>query len=171
MIDWSLSPDSSALDIALGFSEYGFKVIPVTRAEKRPTVAWKKYQEEIVPDDHEIRLWFTNANGVMPALICGDFVVVDADTPEAVGWCIKNLTFTPFRVTTGRGVHFYYCNRIGFGRYTARRGQVEPEKEIDIILDAYKNENMSKETRFLMIEDTINYNFAGTGIAKFVAGI
>ena len=44
------------------------------------------------------------------------------------------------------------------------------KKEIDIILDSYKNENMSKETRFLMIEDTINYNFAGTGIAKFVAG-
>jgi ABC-type transporter MlaC component len=44
------------------------------------------------------------------------------------------------------------------------------KKEIDIILDAYKNENMSKETRFLMIEDTINYNFAGAGIAKFVSG-
>ena len=44
------------------------------------------------------------------------------------------------------------------------------KKEIDIILDAYKNDSMSKETRFLMIEDTINYNFAGTGIAKFVAG-
>ena len=44
------------------------------------------------------------------------------------------------------------------------------KKEIDIILDAYKNVNMSNETRFLMIEDTINYNFAGTGIAKFVAG-
>ena len=44
------------------------------------------------------------------------------------------------------------------------------KKEIDIILDSYKNESMSKETRFLMIEDTINYNFAGTGIAKFVAG-
>ena len=44
------------------------------------------------------------------------------------------------------------------------------KKEIDIILDAYKNVNMSNETRFLMIEDTINYNFAGTGIAKFVSG-
>ena len=44
------------------------------------------------------------------------------------------------------------------------------KKEIDIILDSYKNVNMSKETRFLMIEDTINYNFAGSGIAKFVAG-
>ena len=44
------------------------------------------------------------------------------------------------------------------------------KKEIDIILGAYKNTNMTNETRFLMIEDTINYNFAGTGIAKFVAG-
>jgi ABC-type transporter MlaC component len=43
-------------------------------------------------------------------------------------------------------------------------------KEIDIILDAYKNENISNEKRFLMIEDTINSNFAGAGIAKFVAG-
>ena len=29
---------------------------------------------------------------------------------------------------------------------------------------------MSDETKFLMIEDTINYNFAGAGIAKFVSG-
>lgn len=44
------------------------------------------------------------------------------------------------------------------------------KKEIDVILNSYKNENMTDETRFLMIEDTINYNFAGAGIAKFVAG-
>ena len=42
--------------------------------------------------------------------------------------------------------------------------------EIDKILSAYKNENISNETRFLMIEKTINDNFAGTGIAKFVVG-
>ena len=44
------------------------------------------------------------------------------------------------------------------------------KKEIDVILNAYKNINMSDETKFLMIEDTINYNFAGAGIAKFVSG-
>lgn len=44
------------------------------------------------------------------------------------------------------------------------------KKEIDVILNAYKNDKMSDETKFLMIEDTINYNFAGAGIAKFVAG-
>ena len=44
------------------------------------------------------------------------------------------------------------------------------KKEIDIILEAYKNQNLSNENRFLLIEETINNNFAGTGIAKFVAG-
>ena len=44
------------------------------------------------------------------------------------------------------------------------------KKEIDIILEAYKNQNISNENRFLLIEKTINNNFAGTGIAKFVAG-
>ena len=43
-------------------------------------------------------------------------------------------------------------------------------KEINIILNAYLNENISNEERFLMIEQTINENFAGTGIAKFIAG-
>ena len=38
------------------------------------------------------------------------------------------------------------------------------------ILNAYLNENISNEERFLMIEQTINENFAGTGIAKFIAG-
>ena len=44
------------------------------------------------------------------------------------------------------------------------------KREIDVILEAYKNQNLSKENRFLLIEETINNNFAGTGIAKFVAG-
>ena len=44
------------------------------------------------------------------------------------------------------------------------------KREIDIILEAYKNQNLSNEKKFLLIEKTINNNFAGTGIAKFVAG-
>ena len=42
--------------------------------------------------------------------------------------------------------------------------------EIDSILDAYKNTQISKVERFALIEETINNNFAGAGIAKFVAG-
>ena len=43
-------------------------------------------------------------------------------------------------------------------------------KEIDIIISAYQNDNLNNENKFLLIEKTINNNFAGTGIAKFVAG-
>ena len=43
-------------------------------------------------------------------------------------------------------------------------------QEIDIIISAYQNTNLPNENKFLMIEQTINNNFAGTGIAKFVAG-
>ena len=44
------------------------------------------------------------------------------------------------------------------------------KKEIDTIISAYQNNNLPNENKFLMVENTINNNFAGTGIAKFVAG-
>ena len=44
------------------------------------------------------------------------------------------------------------------------------KKEIDIILSSYQNENLPNENKFLMVEQTINNNFAGAGIAKFVSG-
>ena len=43
-------------------------------------------------------------------------------------------------------------------------------KEVDVIIAAYQNNNLPNENKFLMVENTINNNFAGTGIAKFVAG-
>lgn len=43
-------------------------------------------------------------------------------------------------------------------------------KEIEIIISAYQDNSLSNENKFLMVENTINNNFAGTGIAKFVAG-
>ena len=42
--------------------------------------------------------------------------------------------------------------------------------EIDIILNAYKNTSFSNAERFELIENTINNNFAGAGIGKFVSG-
>ena len=44
------------------------------------------------------------------------------------------------------------------------------KQQINIILDAYKNTSISEVDRFNLIEDSINNNFAGAGIAKFVAG-
>ena len=42
--------------------------------------------------------------------------------------------------------------------------------EIDKIIYAYQNNDLPSENRFLMLEQTINNNFAGSGIAKFVSG-
>ena len=44
------------------------------------------------------------------------------------------------------------------------------KKKIDTILDAYKDTSISKVDRFNLIEDSINNNFAGAGISKFVVG-
>jgi len=44
------------------------------------------------------------------------------------------------------------------------------KSEIDNILNAYNNDSISNEQRFEAIENSINKNFAGAGIAKFVAG-
>ena len=44
------------------------------------------------------------------------------------------------------------------------------KNEVDYILNIYKNDNITNVERYNYIEDTINKNFAGAGIAKFVAG-
>ena len=44
------------------------------------------------------------------------------------------------------------------------------DKEISKIISSYQNDSLPNENKFLLIEQTINNNFAGTGIAKFVAG-
>ena len=44
------------------------------------------------------------------------------------------------------------------------------KQQIDVILEAYKDTSISKVDRFDLIEDTINKNFAGKAISKFVAG-
>ena len=41
-------------------------------------------------------------------------------------------------------------------------------QEIDIIISAYKNTDLPNENKFLMVENTINNNFAGTGIANLL---
>ena len=52
----------------------------------------------------------------------------------------------------------------------ANEAKIWLNKEIDIIISAYQNNDLPNENKFLMVENTINNNFAGTGIAKFVAG-
>ena len=70
--------------------------------------------------------------------------------------------------------NFYFLYFFIFIIYSNNLFADEPSKwlknEIDKILISYQNNDLPNENRFLMIEQTINNNFAGTGIAKFVAG-
>ena len=70
-----------------------------------------------------------------------------------------------------RLIKFLYIFLV-FVSFNAKANEVKDwlNKEIDTIISAYQNNNLSTENKFLMIENTINNNFAGTGIAKFVAG-
>jgi len=65
-------------------------------------------------------------------------------------------------------VFFYFC--LSSSAILGDEASDWLKKEIDIILNAYQNENLPNENKFLMVEQTINNNFAGAGIAKFVSG-
>ena len=62
-------------------------------------------------------------------------------------------------------IFFFNSNNI-----FADEASIWLKSEIDKILISYQNSDLPNENRFLMIEQTINNNFAGAGIAKFVAG-
>lgn len=135
MFHINVTAQDSALDLALAYHEEGISVVPLLRANKVPPKelgGWQRFQET-QPTTAEIEKWFKGRNDLVVALVTGKFIVVDADTPEAVNWADNNLPVTPFKVATGKGVHYYYNNPENFTTYVARRGQDhDPDKLIDI---------------------------------------
>jgi hypothetical protein len=123
------------LDLALAYAEYGISVVPLHRHNKVPPKelgGWQKFQER-QPTTEEIEKWFKGRDDLVVALVCGKFIVIDADTPEAVNWCEANLPITPFKVATGKGVHYYYNNPENFTTWVAKRTEgYDPAKLIDI---------------------------------------
>ena len=87
---------------------------------KTPRVSWAAYQK-IQPSDEEIQRWhqeYPNANW---AAITGiTFVVIDADSDEAVEWISGGgITQSPLVQRTPRGgAHYFY----GVGQHTVRTG-------------------------------------------------
>ncbi len=70
-----------------------------------------------------------------------------------------------------RSINFFFITLVLLS-FNAKANDAKNwlNKEINFIISSYENNNISNENKFLMIENTINNNFAGTGIAKFVAG-
>ena len=135
MFNIQATSQDSALELALAYAEHGISVVPLQRHNKVPPKelgSWEKYKKQ-QPTTEEINTWFKDRNDLVVALVCGDFIVADADTPEAVAWADKNLPPTPFKVTTGKGVHYYYNNPENFTTYVAKRTVgCDPAKLIDI---------------------------------------
>lgn len=95
-------------DKAREYWERGFTLIPCKG--KRPIVAWRDYAEDGVPDEL-MEAWLEDPKYASCnwAIITGlESVVADADSEEAIAWCEANLPFTPLRVRTGRGMHYYF---------------------------------------------------------------
>ena len=91
----------------------GYFFVPWRQPEdevKHPSVKWTRWQTERIPWEtvqqyHESRLqaeWCVIAGAV------SGVVVVDADDPQALSWCERNLPKTPITCETKRGRHYYF---------------------------------------------------------------
>ena len=93
---------------------------------KQPRVAWKPYQTE-APTESMVRAWWTQWPEANIGLACGELIVVDADSAESVSWCRTSLPHTPWRVKTGKGMHFYYRRNP----FVEIRNSADPHAKID----------------------------------------
>ena len=135
MLNIEVSAQDTALDLALAYLEHGYSPVPLMRHNKVPPKelgGWQQFKDK-QPSEEQIKKWFEGRDDLVVALICGKFIVVDADTPEAVIWAEKNLPNTPCKVVTGKGMHYYYNNPENYTTYVARRtNSSDPAKLIDI---------------------------------------
>lgn len=96
-------------ELAKLFVSSGLSVIPVPFGKKNPVIKWKEYQSRFA-NDSELKRWFLendNTLGFVTGKISG-LIVIDLDSDCAVEWAKHNLPYTPIKVKTNRGMHFYY---------------------------------------------------------------
>ncbi len=122
-----------ALDYALELWRRGLAVIPVPRPRagvqpgqpgdgKVPAIAWRAYQQRR-PTEAELRAWFATEQNI--AVITGavpGVVVIDADSPDSLRWCVRHLPYTPWQTQTKRGFHLWYRHP---GRLVRNRAKLE----------------------------------------------
>tara|TARA_R100000541_G_scaffold8452_1_gene15990 strand:+ start:438 stop:2558 length:2121 start_codon:yes stop_codon:yes gene_type:complete len=135
MFQLNINEDDSSLDIALAYFDDGYNVVPLQRSNKKPPSflgSWEQYKETR-PSRELVESWFKDRDNLQVALVCGKFVVVDADSPEAMDWVERNLPACPFKVITGKGMHYYYNNPENYTTFATRRTNETPiERLIDI---------------------------------------
>lgn len=136
---------SELLESALAYCEAGFSVLPwnyVFREgtpNKVPNRIWqgaRTWKTDVVPKmvEAEIRAhWraYPDDNvGIATGRVSG-VVVLDADDDAASAWVRANLPTTPWRISTGRGVHFGYRAPTFDIKTAAKLGCREPRRRAD----------------------------------------
>jgi hypothetical protein len=131
----NITEDDTSLEQALAYYDEGYNVVPLQRSNKKPPSflgSWEQYKQSR-PDRTLVESWFKGRDNLQVALVCGKFVVVDADSPEAMDWVEKNMPACPFKVITGKGMHYYYNNPENYTTFATRRTNDTPiERLIDI---------------------------------------
>lgn len=108
------------LTIARRLRGLGLSVIPVPRPRagvpagqpgdgKVPAMSWREFQTRL-PSEAEIERWFSD-EPMNLAVVTGSVsgvIVIDADSPDALRWCVRRLPYTPWQTQTGRGFHLWY---------------------------------------------------------------
>ena len=135
MFQLNVTEDDTSLEQALAYYDDGYNVVPLQRSNKKPPSflgSWEQYKESR-PSRTLVESWFKDRDNLQVALVCGKFVVVDADSPEAMDWVEKNMPACPFKVITGKGMHYYYNNPENYTTFATRRTNDTPiERLIDI---------------------------------------
>ncbi len=135
MFQLNITEDDTSLEQALAYYDDGYNVVPLQRSNKKPPSflgSWEQYKESRPPRTL-VESWFKDRENLQVALVCGKFVVVDADSPEAMDWVEKNMPACPFKVITGKGMHYYYNNPQNYTTFATRRTAETPiERLIDI---------------------------------------
>ncbi|MAJ57777.1 MAG: hypothetical protein CMI74_06905 [Candidatus Pelagibacter sp.] len=135
MFQLNLTEEEKPLDLALAYYDEGLNVVPLQRKDKKPPKtlgSWEQYKSAR-PKRKIVEDWFKNRDDLVVALICGDFIVVDADSPESMEWVQENLPVTPYKVRTGKGMHYYYNNPENYTTFVSRRtNETQLSRMIDI---------------------------------------
>ena len=135
MFQLNITEDDTSLEQALAYYDDGYNVVPLQRSNKKPPPFlkdWAQYKTGR-PTRELVESWFKDRDNLVVALVCGNFIVVDADSPEAMDWVERNLPACPFKVVTGKGMHYYYNNPQNYTTFATRRTNDTPiERLIDI---------------------------------------
>ena len=135
MFSINFNGSENVYELAMAYYDEGLDVVPLLRKTKKPPgffKGWAQFKEQR-PEREEVETWFKDRDDMTVALVCGQFIVVDADTPEAMGWVEENIPQTPYKVRTGKGMHYYYNNPQNYTTFATKRLNETPiERHIDI---------------------------------------